>query len=270
MPQSLADMLAVARPLLPFQGAKGDCQQELLQTIPLASDQDLGRERFCLLVTDRFSLSLVLSGPVGQPPRLRFAFEPEVNQQVWQRLRSQIAHSRPPLLDRFDAIGQQITWGDPPYRLVSRFSLQLIQHMQDQAMDGDRSTVGTVHSPPRTVAPPRLNQASSHQPHPRTRTYSAVEAAHSSTSGAAEAPCRDAQLLQAMAHEIRTPLTTIRTFTRSLLKRRDLADDVVRRLNLIDRECTQQIDRFNLIFQAVELETGAKQPRSPLATISVD
>ena len=83
-------------------------------------------------------------------------------------------------------------------------------------------------------------------------------------------PSLDAQLLQAMAHEIRTPLATIRTFTRSLLKRRNLSADVRKRLQLIDHECTQQIDRFNLIFRAVELETtAAKQPKSPLTPISL-
>ena len=73
-----------------------------------------------------------------------------------------------------------------------------------------------------------------------------------------------------MAHEIRTPLATIRTFTRSLLKRRNLAADVRKRLQLIDHECTQQIDRFNLIFRAVELETAAtNKPKSPLTPISL-
>jgi K+-sensing histidine kinase KdpD len=81
----------------------------------------------------------------------------------------------------------------------------------------------------------------------------------------------DTELLKAMAHEIRTPLTTIRTLTRSLLKRQDITDEVAKRLQSIDRECTQQIDRFNLIFKAVELETEAtKQPKSPLSAISLN
>jgi signal transduction histidine kinase len=74
-----------------------------------------------------------------------------------------------------------------------------------------------------------------------------------------------------MAHEIRTPLTTIRTLTRSLLKRKDISEEVAKRLRLIDRECTQQIDRFSLIFRAVELETdGTPRPRSPLSAISLN
>ncbi len=61
-------------------------------------------------------------------------------------------------------------------------------------------------------------------------------------------------LLEALTHEIRTPLATIRTLIRSLLKKQDLSKVVEMRLQQIDIECTEQIDRFGLIFNAVELE----------------
>ncbi len=61
-------------------------------------------------------------------------------------------------------------------------------------------------------------------------------------------------LLEALTHEIRTPLATIRTLIRSLLRRSDLPDMAISRLKEIDTECTEQIDRFGLIFNAVELE----------------
>ena len=61
-------------------------------------------------------------------------------------------------------------------------------------------------------------------------------------------------LLEALTHEIRTPLATIRTLIRSLLKKKDLPGVVENRLKQIDIECTEQIDRFGLIFNAVELE----------------
>jgi len=61
-------------------------------------------------------------------------------------------------------------------------------------------------------------------------------------------------LLEALTHEIRTPLATIRTLIRSLLRKQDLPRVVEERLNQIDIECTEQIDRFGLIFNAVELE----------------
>jgi len=67
-------------------------------------------------------------------------------------------------------------------------------------------------------------------------------------------------LLEALTHEVRTPLATIRTLIRSLLRRDDLSDLVKDRLNQIDFECTEQIDRFGLIFNAAELER--QQPKA--------
>ncbi len=67
-------------------------------------------------------------------------------------------------------------------------------------------------------------------------------------------------LLEALTHEVRTPLATIRTLIRSLLRRNDLPETVISRLQQIDVECTEQIDRFGLIFNAVEMQ------RKPLET----
>jgi signal transduction histidine kinase len=69
-------------------------------------------------------------------------------------------------------------------------------------------------------------------------------------------PSLDVELLQAIAHEVRTPLTTIRMLTRLLMKRKDMAPDAIKRLESIDRECSEQIDRFGFIFRAVEMETS--------------
>lgn len=84
-----------------------------------------------------------------------------------------------------------------------------------------------------------------------------------------ETSALDVELLQAIAHEVRTPLSTIRTLTRLLLKR--TTDPVIRkRLETIDRECTEQIDRFGLFFRAVELETSKeKQSAIQLTAISL-
>jgi signal transduction histidine kinase len=76
----------------------------------------------------------------------------------------------------------------------------------------------------------------------------------------------DVELLQAIAHEVRTPLTTIRMLTRLLIKRKDMAADVVKRLQSIDRECSDQIDRFSFIFRAVEMETSTSQGMALTAT----
>lgn len=65
-------------------------------------------------------------------------------------------------------------------------------------------------------------------------------------------------LLEALAHEVRTPLATIRTLIRSLLRRQDLPTVAENRLRQIDAECSEQIDRFGLIFYAAEAQ---RQPQ---------
>jgi len=69
-------------------------------------------------------------------------------------------------------------------------------------------------------------------------------------------------LLEALTHEVRTPLATIRTLIRSLLRRPELSPLVRQRLEQIDSECSEQIDRFGLIFLAAELQRqpGSGQP----------
>merc|ERR1711965_1240268 len=74
-------------------------------------------------------------------------------------------------------------------------------------------------------------------------------------------------LLEAITHEVRTPLATIRTLIRSLLRRRDLPQQVLGRLQQIDTECSEQIDRFGLIFQAAELQ---RQPHRSSALARPD
>jgi signal transduction histidine kinase len=76
------------------------------------------------------------------------------------------------------------------------------------------------------------------------------------------------ELLQALTHEIRTPLTTIRTSARLLLRNPNLSPAMAQSLQAIDRECTDQIDRMELIFRAIELETAASQAVVQLVPMS--
>jgi signal transduction histidine kinase len=55
-----------------------------------------------------------------------------------------------------------------------------------------------------------------------------------------------------------------------LPKRRDLAADAIKRLEIIDHECTEQIDRMELLFRAAELETSTlKQTKAHLTATSL-
>jgi hypothetical protein len=89
----------------------------------------------------------------------------------------------------------------------------------------------------------------------------------SEQGSAASKADEELSLLEAIAHEVRTPLATIRTLIRSLLRRNDLPETAIKRLEMIDTECSEQIDRFGLIFQAAELQ---RQPEGPSVLAQTD
>ena len=68
---------------------------------------------------------------------------------------------------------------------------------------------------------------------------------------------QEVDIIKAITHEVRTPLTTIRMLVRSLKRRKDIPTEVKIRLDRVDSECTEQIERFNLIFEAAQLDNYA-------------
>jgi signal transduction histidine kinase len=66
---------------------------------------------------------------------------------------------------------------------------------------------------------------------------------------------QEVDIIKAITHEVRTPLTTIRMLVRSLKRRKDVSTEVKSRLDRVDAECTEQIERFNLIFEAAQLDS---------------
>ena len=206
--------------------------------LPLIDGDPLAGERFCLLLTHRFSVVLVLGRDAENDLRFQFSFTPTVIKEVWQLLRSRIFLTTRKQLDFLDPLVERFSPTEPDYRIVSQFSRWLLSSLP---------------------AP---------KPEPVVeRIISSPEQAHSNGN---ESHGLDTELLKAMAHEIRTPLTTIRTLTRSLIKRKELLDKVKQRLHQIDDACTQQIDRFSLIFKAVELEAAThKRTRSSLTATAL-
>ena len=79
----------------------------------------------------------------------------------------------------------------------------------------------------------------------------------------------EAKLLEAISHEVRTPLATIRTLISSTLRKYQMDETIRNRLIQIDNECTEQIDRFGLIFNAAELINGETSPSHQLASINL-
>jgi signal transduction histidine kinase len=264
--------LSVTRPLLPGQGrgsvAAPACD---LQVVPLATQDPLVGERFCLLLTRQFSLLLVLGHDEGGLPQFQFSFDPAVVEQGWRQLRDRIVSIRPPLVQSLDRLIDQFPPVAPDYRLVTRYSHLLLAQLRQRP---ETSTYGAVDLGDRgPVSPMALPACPSPEAYQSNLNPDVPDVSASSPPADPTPPPQDSadtELLKAMAHEIRTPLTTIRTLTQSLLKRKDLGDEVAKRLRLIDRECTQQIDRFSLIFKAVELETDrTTRPRSAMSAISL-
>ncbi|ESA37198.1 histidine kinase [Leptolyngbya sp. Heron Island J] len=205
--------------------------------LPLIDGDPLTGERFCLLLTQQFSLVLVLGRDADNELRFQFSFTPEVIGQVWQLLRSRVYLTTPKQLDFLDPLVETFTPTEPNYRIVSQFSRWMLSSLPTS------------------------------KPNP---VIERIVSTPGDTSQSNDTYGLDTELLKAMAHEIRTPLTTIRTLTRSLIRRTDLVEKAKQRLHQIDNACTQQIDRFNLIFQAVELEAAAqKGPRSCLTAIAL-
>ncbi len=200
---------------------KEDFSGDDIVELPLLPQDELNNEKFCLLYTSDFSLLMVLGDDDWGLPAFHFSFEPEVVAQGWEILRQRLAATKHPQLH---AIDKQIeAWGGvvPDYRLVNRFGQQLLKNLPSlPPVERKKAPVVMEEKPDEEVE---------------------------------EADGIDLELLKALTHEIRTPLTTIRTITRLLLKRMKLGEAVNKYLETIDLECTEQIERMELIFRAAEL-----------------
>ncbi len=201
-------------------------------TLSLLPTDPLAAEHFCFVLTKKFSFVMVMGEDSDRQPGFWFSFDPENVLRAWQVLRLRVMMLSQRQLQTLDAMVEKFPPVVPHFSTVSQFSQALLSYL-----------------PP--IEAPHLHQ-------PISVPTAAVHADRGHSL--------DVELLTAIAHEVRTPLTTIRTLTRLLMKRKDMAADAVKRLEVIDRECSQQIDRFGLIFRAVELETSQSKGVSLTAT----
>lgn len=203
--------------------------------LPLLAQDPLGSEQFCLVFTNAFQLVLVLGEDENGDRLFSFSFDPEVVQQAWKALGARIMLVNPDEFANLASLVQKYGEVAPDFRVVTQFSQLLLTEFTENkdiksAFSNDRDDLLVVES-------------DVHQSH-----HIPISSASSYRS--------DVELLQAFAHEVRTPLATIRTMTRLLLKYKDLPANVIKRLQMIDAECTEQIDRMELLFRAAELETS--------------
>ncbi|MCC5608246.1 HAMP domain-containing histidine kinase [Nostoc sp. CHAB 5834] len=253
--QSLQTVTFTTKPfnplaLMPFRmpDATASVNEEIApheSVLSLLPADPLGTEQFCLVFTDKFRLVLVLATHKNGKKTFSFSFEPEVVQQAWRSLGARVMLANPEFFARLDTLVQEYSPVAPDYRIMIQFSQLLLQELTEAEETKD-SLIGTGDKEDKENNPCSIPKAESSNP--------------------------DVELLQAFAHEVRTPLTTIRTMTRLLLKRRDLDASVINRLKIIDHECTEQIDRMELLFKAAELETttSAKSPKTQLTPMSLD
>ncbi|BAZ49896.1 histidine kinase [Nostoc sp. NIES-4103] len=257
--QSLQTVTFTAKPfnplaLMPFQmpDAIAIADEQVTpheSVLPLLPADPLATEQFCLVFTDQFRLVLVLAEHKNGNKTFSFSFEPEVVQQAWRSLGARVILTNPDLFGELDALVEKYSPVAPDYRTVIQFSQLLLQQFTEPIEETELR-----------------GQEDTAKEETCTRQ-------HSDTANFLPSPHRpDVELLQAFAHEVRTPLTTIRTMTRLLLKRRDLPANVITRLEIIDHECTEQIDRMELLFKAAELETSTsvKSANTQLTPMCLD
>ncbi len=253
IPENL-DWLSILRwqtlPLLPAADSI-NYSPEPIPILPLSTKDPITNEQFCLVLTAEFSLIMVLGKKLDNTPAFLFSFDPEIVKKAWIILRQRIVlptycqteniawqekfipqySQRLAILDR---LFEQFMPLAPDYKIVMEFSRLLLDNLPNVDSKNNESL--------------EVNISGKNRENKETTT------SLKSTIENLKSP--DVELLQAISHEVKTPLATIQTLTRLLLKRPNLNQEVIKkRLQMIDAECTSQIERFNLIFRAVELET---------------
>lgn len=235
-PKSLKE---VALQTLQLTGISDDCAKKTKHNFlefPLFPNDPLHEERFCLILTPKFSFVMVASKADG----FQFSFDPNILHKLWSLLQWRMALTQPFQFKTIKQLWQQFSPVAPDYKIVSRFSQVMLRSQPDLP------DINVVTQATKPKSPPEKATT-----------------------------CRDIQpeleLLQALTHEIRTPLTTIRTMTKLLLKKKSkLTKDIVKRIETIEQECNEQIRRMELIFRAAELETPSRCRKVQLIPISLD
>ncbi len=222
-PAELAVLLPAGGGLLPGQRSRAQ-QAGGFQRLALR-DND-GTDPLLVVITPAVQVALCLDGP-PDARRLVVRFDPQALSAALRLLDARLRREAGAEAERLRHSLQQLGPLRSDDQLAQRFWPRLAERLAAMA-------------PSVTLQP--LMQSGAEQPGASARALSSELA-----------------LLEALTHEVRTPLATIRTLIRSLLRRSDLPAVVQQRLEQIDGECSEQIDRFGLIFLAAELQ---RQPEN--------
>ncbi|MFZ0408978.1 MAG: histidine kinase dimerization/phospho-acceptor domain-containing protein [Cyanobium sp.] len=238
-PPGVDQLLPAGAALLPGSRGAAAAPGASFQRLPLR--QADGTDPLLVLITPRLQVALALEGP-PEARRLIVRFEAAVLAGALQLLDRRLEHDDPAAAARLRLALQELGSLENDPDLALRFWPLLAERLSSMAPS---VTLQPIASRPRARAagPPQASDLPS--------VDSSAELA----------------LLEALTHEVRTPLATIRTLIRSLLRRSELTPLVRQRLEQIDGECSEQIDRFGLIFLAAELQ---RQPGSGQALTAHD
>jgi signal transduction histidine kinase len=219
-PAELGDLLQAGSPLLPPGVSTAPARAAGgFQRLPsLEAD---GTDPLLLVLTPRLQVAMALLGDPGQR-RLVVRFDPPTLSAALSLLDERLQHTDPKQGQRLRQAIQALGPLQSDEQLAQRFWPRLAERLAAMA-------------PSLTLQP-------------------LVHRSAAADATAASGPSSELALLEALTHEVRTPLATIRTLIRSLLRRSDLPELVRQRLQQIDGECSEQIDRFGLIFLAAELQ----------------
>jgi signal transduction histidine kinase len=231
-PAPLDGLLPAGAPLLPGATAMrqaGPDPGRGFQRLPLEPED--GDDPLLVLITPHLQVALCLDG-AAEARRLVVRFDAEVLSRALTLIHERLERTDQPAAADLRAAVQRLgpLHSDPS--LGERFWPRLADRLA-------------------TIAPSLTLQpmAAEARPDPSPAENRAVKT--------------ELALLEALTHEVRTPLATIRTLIRSLLRRTDLPAVVRQRLEHIDGECSEQIDRFGLIFLAAELQRQADPAQPP-------
>ena len=245
--QSLQTVTFTAKPfnplaLMPFQmpDAIVSVNEEIApheSVLSLLPADPLGAEQFCLVFTDKFSLVLVLATHKNGKKTFSFSFEPKVVQQAWRSLGARVMLANPEYFARLDTLVQEYSPVAPDCHIMIQFSQLLLQELTEAEETKD-SLLGIADKEDKeNISCPMPN---------------------------AQCPNPDVELLQAFAHEVRTPLTTIRTMTRLLLKRRNLDASVINRLKLSITSVPNKLIEWNCCLRQQNWKLLPQQNRQKL------
>ncbi|MBF2057677.1 MAG: HAMP domain-containing histidine kinase [Cyanobacterium sp. T60_A2020_053] len=198
---------------------------KLSSALTLTPEQHIAKDQFCLILTQYFSCLLVKNSNNN----FNFSFEPNIINQAWLLVQNKLVIKNHYSQKHLDSLYNQLTPSAPPYQLVSRFTNYLLQHLRALSLPVEKSIE-------KEEKPHRLQSISLKKtPLP---------------------PYPEIELLQALTHEVRTPLTSIKTITKLLQKKAKASPELAKYLEMIDQECTEQINRMDLIFRVAELESN--------------